>query len=196
MSCNKEKSCFYLELGKGIKIVLIVSLIVSLTPSFLENIQKFVNGLNIGSIKTKEFEILFYQKNLNTITEVATKEDVTKEDLIKQLLDIKETGKLLSEKTNYLKGEDFFQDFLKNNPQECANLNLTKEEINNYLGFQIDDSNLASYIGKKFTLLKSIDTHSDCKASYFNPITIKINTIISIKNINKNNLSYNIDIIY
>lgn len=203
MSCDKEKSCFYHELGKGIKIVLIVSLIVSLMPSFLENIQTFFNGLNIGSIKTKDIEIQFYQKNLNNIVETASNKDISKEDILKQLSKLKESGKIISEinKENLSKGLSNFQETLYelselNGLKKCANLDLTKEEIKDYLGFEINDSNLISYINKEFVLLKSIDTHNGCDATYINPITIKVGTSIIIKSINKNELIYNININY
>jgi hypothetical protein len=203
MSCDKEKSCFYHELGKGIKIVLIVSLIVSLMPSFLENIQNFVNGLNIGSIKTKDIEIQFYQKNLNNIVETASNKDISKEDILKQLSKLKESGKIISEinKEILSKGLDNYQETLYelselNGLKKCANLDLTKEEIKDYLGFEINDSNLISYINKEFVLLKSIDTHNGCNATYINPITIKIGTSVIIKNIYKKELLYSIEVNY
>ncbi|MEV9615203.1 hypothetical protein [Aliarcobacter butzleri] len=190
MSCDKERSCFYLELGKGIKIVLIVSLIISLMPSFLDNIQQFINGLNIGKIKTKEIEIEFYQKNLNNIVESATKKDISKEDIVKQLSDLERFMAIRAST------ENIFNDLQKNNSKECANINLTKEEIKNYLGLEIDDFNLSSYIHKEFRLLRSIDTYEGCNKSYFVPITIKINTSIVIRNIYKDNLFYSLEILY
>ncbi|MFX4276577.1 hypothetical protein ACOL3G_01705 [Aliarcobacter butzleri] len=203
MSCDKEKSCFYLELGKGIKIVLIISLIVSLMPSFLENIQNFVNGLNIGSIKTKDIEIQFYQKNLNNIVEAASNEDVSKEEILKLVSKVKESGKIISEINKEILSEklDNFQETVAelsklNGYEKCANLDLTKKEIKDYLGFEINDSNLTSYINKEFVLLKSIDTSNGCNMSYYSPITIKIGTSVIIKNIYKKELLYSIEVNY
>lgn len=196
MSSDNQNSGFFSELGKGIKISIIISLSVYLTPTFLENIEKFVNKLNINSIKTKEFEISFYQQKLNDVVINAKNDNITKEELTKQLVDIKEQGAIISNPSYFVKWQEIYKDLSKTNILKCANLNLTKEEIKNYLDLEINDSKLTSYINNEFRLLKSIDTNTDCSASYLKPITIYIDTRIIIKEIYKTDSSYNIIINY
>lgn len=194
MSCDEKKSCFYFELGKSIKIIVVISLVVFLTPSFLQNIQNFINGLNISSIKTKELEIVFNQK-INEITnKVISKKDSTVEDYQNALEEIQKLDfrnlleKGISQSIPY--------DILDLYSKKCYIFKLNKSEIKNYLGFEINDSDLVSYYNKSTMLLKSIDTYQGCNTSYYQPITIKIGTNIIIKDISKNDSSYSISILY
>lgn len=195
MSCDEKKSCFYFELGKSIKIILVISLIVFLTPSFLQNIQNFINGLNISSIKTKELEIVFNQKVNEITNKVISKKDSTLEDYQNALEEIQKLDfeNLLGKGTSQSIPYNTLDLFSK---KECYIFKLNKSEIKDYFGFEINDSDLVSYYNKNFMLLKSIDTYQGCNVSYYQPITIKIGTNIIIKDISKNDSSYSISILY
>lgn len=192
MSCDNAKSCFLTEIGKGIKFIIIICTIVLLMPYVSNNLSIFFKKLNIDRIETKDFAINFFETNLNEILKEAKKDSITKDELTTKLQSLAvATGDI----TSHLNMEQFRKNTtIPLNNIKCVQLTLTKDEIKNHLGLNINDSNLLSYVNKEIILLKSIDTYSGCSASYSNPITIKINSPIFIRSINKDGSVYNLDV--